>query len=172
MNRTGIVGVLVVAAVCSMGMAQRPPSAVESAMVKAVDAETPAAIGLLEKLVNINSGTMNFAGVVAVKDVVAPQIEALGFKVDWTTMESLDGRAGDLVAEHACPAGAGKCGKRLLLIGHMDTVFEPSSSFQRVFDCAWDERQCGYGARRERYERRTRGDADGVEGDEGGRDAG
>jgi len=131
MNRTGIVGVLVVAAVCSMGMAQRPPSAVESAMVKAVDAETPAAIGLLEKLVNINSGTMNFAGVVAVKDVVAPQIEALGFKVDWTTMESLDGRAGDLVAEHACPAGAGKCGKRLLLIGHMDTVFEPSSSFQR-----------------------------------------
>jgi len=131
MNRTGIVGVLVVAAVCSMGMAQRPPSAVESAMVKAVDAETPAAIGLLEKLVNINSGTMNFAGVVAVKDVVAPQIEALGFKVDWTPMESLDGRAGDLVAEHACPAGAGKCGKRLLLIGHMDTVFEPSSSFQR-----------------------------------------
>jgi glutamate carboxypeptidase len=66
-----------------------------------------------------------------VKDVVAPQIEALGFKVDWTPMESLDGRAGDLVAEHACPDGAGKCGKRLLLIGHMDTVFEPSSSFQK-----------------------------------------
>ena len=104
---------------------------VESAMVKAVDAETPAAIGLLEKLVNINSGTMNLAGVVAVKDVIAPQIEALGFKVEWMPMESLDGRAGDLVAEHPCPAGTGKCGKRLLLIGHMDTVFEPSSSFQR-----------------------------------------
>jgi glutamate carboxypeptidase len=41
------------------------------------------------------------------------------------------GRAGDLVAEHPCPGGSGKCGKRLLLIGHMDTVFEPSSSFQR-----------------------------------------
>jgi glutamate carboxypeptidase len=106
-------------------------SPVESAMVKAVDAETPAAISLLENLVNINSGTMNLAGVVAVKDVVAPQIEALGFKVQWTPMESLDGRAGDLVAEHVCAAGAGKCGKRLLLIGHMDTVFEPSSSFQR-----------------------------------------
>ena len=53
-----------------------------SAMVKAVDAETPAAIGLLEKMVDINSGTMNFAGVIAVKDVIAPQIEALGFKVD------------------------------------------------------------------------------------------
>jgi glutamate carboxypeptidase len=104
---------------------------VESAMVKAVDAETPTATRLLEKLVNINSGTMNLAGVVAVKDVVAPQIEALGFKVEWTPMESLDGRAGDLVAEHPCPAGTGKCGKRILLIGHLDTVFELSSSFQK-----------------------------------------
>ncbi len=86
-------------------------SPAESAMVKAVDAKTPAAIGLLEKIVNINSGTMNLAGVVAVKDVVAPQIEALGFKVQWIPMQSLDGRAGDLVAEHVCPAGTGKCGK-------------------------------------------------------------
>jgi glutamate carboxypeptidase len=131
MNKTGFAVVLVVAAVCSMGMAQNPPSAVESAMVKAVDGETPAAIDLLVKLVNINSGTMNLAGVVAVKDVVAPQIEALGFKVQWMPMESLDGRAGDLVAEHVCAAGAGKCGKRLLLIGHLDTVFELSSSFQK-----------------------------------------
>jgi glutamate carboxypeptidase len=131
MNKTGFAGVLVAAAVCSVGMAQKPPSAVESAMVKAVDAQTPAAIGLLEKLVNINSGTMNLAGVVAVKDVVAPQIEALGFKVQWMPMESQDGRAGDLVAEHVCAAGAGKCGKRILLIGHLDTVFEPSSSFQK-----------------------------------------
>ncbi|HWW97068.1 MAG TPA: M20/M25/M40 family metallo-hydrolase [Edaphobacter sp.] len=131
MNRTMIAATLVVAAVCSMGMAQKPPSAVESAMVKAVDAETPASIALLEKLVNINSGTMNLAGVVAVKDVVAPRIEALGFKVQWMPMESLDGRAGDLVAEHPCPAGTGKCGKRILLIGHLDTVFEPSSSLQR-----------------------------------------
>jgi glutamate carboxypeptidase len=131
MIRTGIVGVLVVAALCSMGAAQQPPSAVESAMVKAVDSQTPAAIALLERLVNINSGTMNLSGVVAVKDVVAPQIEALGFKVRWMPMESVDGRAGDLVAEHICAAGAGKCGKRLLLIGHLDTVFEPSSSFQK-----------------------------------------
>jgi glutamate carboxypeptidase len=119
----------------TMALTQSPQSSamtpVESAIVKAVDGETPAAIDLLVKLVNINSGTMNLAGVVAVKDVIAPQIEALGFKVQWMPMESLDGRAGDLVAEHVCPAGTGKCGKRVLLIGHMDTVFELSSSFQR-----------------------------------------
>ena len=125
------------AAACAapMALSQGPNSPtmtpVERAMVKAVDAETPASIALLENIVNINSGTMNLAGVVAVKDVVAPRIEALGFKVQWMPMQGLDGRAGDLVAEHPCPAGTGKCGKRILLIGHMDTVFELSSSFQR-----------------------------------------
>jgi glutamate carboxypeptidase len=122
---------IVLAALCSVVMAQSQASQVEGAMVKAVDAETPSAIALLEKIVDINSGTMNLPGVVAVKDVIAPQIEALGFKVRWVPMETLDGRAGDLVAEHPCPAGAGKCGKRILLIGHMDTVFEPTSSFQK-----------------------------------------
>ena len=99
-------------------------------MIASVDAQTPAAIAALEKLVNINSGTMNLAGVLAVKDIVMPQIEELGFKARWEPMNAV-GRAGDLVAEHPCPAGAGKCGKRILLIGHLDTVFEPSSSFQR-----------------------------------------
>ena len=123
------------ACVAPTALAQGPNSPamtpVEHAMVKAVDAETPASIALLENIVNINSGTMNLAGVVAVKDVLAPRIEALGFKVQWMPMQGLDGRAGDLVAEHSCPAGTGKCGKRILLIGHMDTVFELSSSFQR-----------------------------------------
>jgi glutamate carboxypeptidase len=99
-------------------------------MIASVDAQTPAAIAALEKLVNINSGTMNLSGVLAVKDIVMPQIEELGFKVRWEPMNAV-GRAGDLVAEHPCPAGTGKCGKRILLIGHLDTVFEPSSSFQR-----------------------------------------
>ncbi len=100
-------------------------------MVKTVDAETPGAVALLEKLVDINSGTMNLAGVERVKDVLTPQIEALGFTVHWDPMAEKDGRAGDLVAVHPCPLGEGKCGKRLLLIGHMDTVFGADSPFQK-----------------------------------------
>lgn len=111
--------------------AQSAPSATEAKMVKAVDAETPAAVKLLEQLVDINSGTMNFAGVERVKDVLTPQIEALGFTVHWDSMLDKDGRAGDLVAVHPCPMGEGKCGKRLLLIGHMDTVFPKESPFQK-----------------------------------------
>ncbi len=124
-------GVLLAAAAVSLEAQNAAPNALESAMLRAVDAETPAAIALLEKLVNINSGTMNLAGVVAMKDVVEPQIGEFGFKTHWEPMQSVTGRAGDLVAEHLCPAGEGKCGKRMLLIGHLDTVFEPSSSFQR-----------------------------------------
>ena len=107
------------------------PDAKEAAMMQAVDAESPAAVALLEKIVNINSGTMNLPGVVRVKDVVEPELVALGFKTRWVPMEQITQRAGDLIAEHPCAAGAGKCGKRLLLIGHMDTVFEPSSTFQK-----------------------------------------
>jgi glutamate carboxypeptidase len=106
-------------------------SPIEEKMAISVDAHLPSSLALLEQLVDINSGTMNSPGVIAVKDVLQPHFESLGFKVQWVPMQSLTGRAGDLVAEHPCPRGAGKCGKRLLLIGHMDTVFEPSSSFQK-----------------------------------------
>jgi glutamate carboxypeptidase len=99
-------------------------------MAAIVDANSARDRALVEQLVDINSGTMHLAGVVAVKDVLVPRFQGLGFHVRWVPMEKVTARAGDLVAEHPCPAGAGHCGKRLLLIGHMDTVFEPTSTFQ------------------------------------------
>lgn len=122
---------LAAAAMAPSLFAQTAPDASETAMIRSIDAATPASIALLEKIVNMNSGTMNLPGVVAVKDVLQPKFEALGFKVVWHPMADVDQRAGDLVATHACPAGAGKCGKRILAIGHMDTVFEPASPFQK-----------------------------------------
>jgi glutamate carboxypeptidase len=100
-------------------------------MAQSVDSHVDTDLMLLQRLVDINSGTMHLAGVEAVRDALTPQFEALGFKVRWVPMQAQTARAGDLVAEHLCPAGEGHCGKRLLLIGHMDTVFEPSSSFQK-----------------------------------------
>ena len=121
-----------VSVVAAAGAQNAPPiTPLEQKMVASIDAHNAEDRALLEKIVDINSGTMNLPGVVAVKDIVAPRFEALGFTVHWEAMESADKRAGDLVAEHPCPQGDGRCGKRLLLIGHMDTVFEPSSSFQR-----------------------------------------
>jgi len=117
----------------AMSRAQAPPtlSPVEQKIASSVDAHAAADQALLQQIVDINSGTMHLAGVEAVKDVLAPKFESLGFHVRWVPMQAATARAGDLIAEHPCPQGAGKCGQRILLIGHMDTVFESSSSFQK-----------------------------------------
>ena len=105
-----------------------PLSPAERAMGAYIDANQKASNDLLEKLVNINSGTHNVEGVRAVGQVLMADLRDLGFKVQWLPMDEVK-RAGVLVAEHPCPE-PGKCGKRMLFIGHMDTVFEKNSPFQ------------------------------------------
>jgi len=97
----------------------------ETGMTGFIDAHAAESNALLEKLVNINSGTLNAAGVRRVGEVLRPEFEALGFRVRWIPMDETH-RAGHLVAERN-----GTHGRRVLLIGHMDTVFEPSSPFQK-----------------------------------------
>lgn len=111
-------------ALCLAGTAVAKPSAAEHALVKRVQAQEQSSIALLEQIVNVNSGTLNFAGVRKVADLLRPHFEALGFKVRWEDGAAF-GRAGHLIAEHPGP------GRHVLLIGHLDTVFEPSHPFQR-----------------------------------------
>jgi len=101
-------------------------SSVEKKIVKASEAQQAPALELLEKLVNINSGTMNLPGVEQVGGVMREELEKLGFVVRWIPMNAV-GRAGHIVAEHK---GSGR-GTRMLLIGHLDTVFEKDSPFQK-----------------------------------------
>ena len=98
----------------------------EQKMVATVDAEQPRTVSMLEKWVNQNSGTMNITGVTAVGQMLRSELEPLGFKVDWIDMKAA-GRAGHIVARHV----ESRKGKKLLLIAHLDTVFEPDSPFQR-----------------------------------------
>ena len=97
----------------------------ERAVAVAVDRRSADAIALLERLVNINSGTMNFAGVRQVGAILRGRLDSLGFRTRWVDGAPF-GRAGHLVAEHPGP------GPKLLLVGHLDTVFEPSSPFQKM----------------------------------------
>jgi glutamate carboxypeptidase len=110
----------------SPATAQAALSRSEQAMVRTVDAEQERTVGLLERWVNQNSGSLNIAGVEAVAQMIRPEFEALGFKTEWIDLKRV-GRAGHLVATHK---GNGR-GKRMLLIAHLDTVFEPHSPFQR-----------------------------------------
>lgn len=94
-----------------------------------IDAHMPQAIELLKESVNINSGTLNIEGVKKVGALFAKEFEKAGFATEWVTMPDSIKRAGHLVASRRASAAATfskqKFGKRLFLIGHLDTVFEP-----------------------------------------------
>lgn len=92
----------------------------EKIIVDFVDQNMNQALSMLETLVNINSGTANIPGVKKVGEVVKSSLDKLGFSTRWVDFPSEFDRAGHLVATRT-----GKKGKRLLLIGHLDTVFEP-----------------------------------------------
>jgi glutamate carboxypeptidase len=105
------------------GTAHAQLSDTEQRIVTAVKQRTPSALELLEKSVRINSGTLNPDGVRAVGEIYRAELGALGFKTRWIDMPPAMKRAGHLVATHE-----GDVGKRVLLLGHMDTVFEKGSS--------------------------------------------
>jgi glutamate carboxypeptidase len=123
-----ILTALLLLALPGTAFAQPAPAPVvdpaEQAMVQTVNAEHDRHIALLERLVNQNSGTLNLPGVRIVGDMVRAELEPLGFTVRWVDMADT-GRAGHLIATHQGP------GRNVLLIGHLDTVFEADNPFQR-----------------------------------------
>lgn len=102
-------------------------SAEERRIVASVKAHHEESEQFLEKLVNVNSGTLNLAGVTKVAALLRPEFESVGLKVRWIPMSEV-GRAGHLIAEHRA---VGRATTRVLMIAHLDTVFEADSPFQR-----------------------------------------
>lgn len=98
----------------------------EKKILTTVEGNNSDAIAFLEKVVNINSGTLNSKGVKEVGMVFQEAFNALDFNTRWIEMPSEMNRAGHLFAETS-----GNKGKKLLLIGHIDTVFEEDSPFQK-----------------------------------------
>jgi len=97
----------------------------EQAMIAWIDAHAEDAISLLETTVNISSGTMNLDGVRQVGKVMRAELDALGLDTEWIDLPVELHRAGHLVGRQT-----GLGGKRFLLIGHLDTVFESDDNFQ------------------------------------------
>lgn len=100
-------------------------SPTEQKIVAELKAHSAQGLQLLERSVNINSGTMNHDGVRAVGKLFDAELRSLGFATRWSSMPAAMQRAGHLIASRE-----GKQGKRLLLIGHLDTVFEKDSPVQ------------------------------------------
>lgn len=96
----------------------------EKEILNRIDANYEESLNFLETNVNINSGTMNHEGVRKVGARYEQAFQALGFETDWIAQDQVN-RAGHFFAEQGGSGGA-----KLLLIGHLDTVFEEESPFQ------------------------------------------
>jgi glutamate carboxypeptidase len=90
----------------------------EARLAAFVDGRREAALTLLQQSVDIASATENLTGVRRMADWYATEFRALGFETRWIDQQAV-GRAGHFVAERR-----GTRGKRLLLIGHLDTVLQ------------------------------------------------
>jgi len=101
-------------------------SRIEKKIVKKVQTMDNQSIDFLEKIVNINSGTLNKKGVREVGIVFDTAFKSIGFTTEWIEMPEEINRAG-----HFFASLNGTKGKKLLLIGHLDTVFEENSPFQK-----------------------------------------
>jgi glutamate carboxypeptidase len=95
-----------------------------------VDARLPRFLAELQQLVDIDCGSYTPDGVNRVADFVADELRALGADVERHPHEPADGgqQLGDVVVGRM--AGDGP---RLLLIGHMDTVFDPGTAGERPY---------------------------------------
>jgi glutamate carboxypeptidase len=100
-------------------------SKAEKKILRTIETNSSEAIGFLENVVNINSGTLNPKGVREVGRVFKAAFDQIDFNTQWIDMPQEMNRGGHLFAETS-----GKKGKKLLLMGHLDTVFEEDSPFQ------------------------------------------
>lgn len=106
--------------------AAEPLSARETAIAERVDESFDSQLAFLEKIVNMNSDTMNLDGVEAVGNLFVGELRGLGFDARWESMREKTGRAGHVIATRK-----GKTGLKILMIGHIDTVHPASSPFKQ-----------------------------------------
>lgn len=124
-------------AICSLAVAlpavANGLNADEQRMADWIDAHADEAIALLKEQVDIPSGTSNHEGVRDVGRVLERELDAVGLTTEWIEMPDEVDRAGHLFGRKEGE------GKKFLLIGHLDTVFEKDDGvrpFERDGDIA------------------------------------
>ncbi|HEX7063150.1 MAG TPA: M20/M25/M40 family metallo-hydrolase [Woeseiaceae bacterium] len=135
--RRGLTAIVTLTLLLAGAAARADLSDTERRLAEAVDARQAQALALLEEAVEINSGSLNLEGVQQVGELFERALTGIGFETEWLDGSAF-GRAGHLVARH------GDRGPHLLLIGHLDTVFEPDSPF-RHFERVGPDRAKGPG---------------------------
>lgn len=114
-----VLSIIITLLLVSVGYAQGI-SSTEQKIVTEIAKNHAANLNLLKEIVNINSGSLNVDGVRQVGERLAVEFRKIGFNTEWVKLPDSMKRAGHLVAWRK-----GKKGKRIMMEGHLDTVFEP-----------------------------------------------
>lgn len=112
-----------------MGVNERMTD-LEQALVDAVDRREQEAIDLLRDLVNCDSGTYNKDEADRAGSILADTIGKLDFQVERLPQEQF--------GDHVRAVKPGKGDKRILFVGHFDTVFPRGTVAQRPFNIDGD----------------------------------
>ena len=109
--------------------AQAAPTTVpkDARVWAAAQAARPQQLKLLQQIVDIDSGTGDVAGGRKIAAILAARLKALGYAVETVKAEAAGLPENTVATLH----GSGK--GRILMIGHIDTVFEPGTAARRPF---------------------------------------
>lgn len=120
----------------SLGAAKEPFSTDEQQILRWLDQHDKQQLIELQQHVNLNTGTLNKTGIDAYRTLLAEELGALGFDLETISAEPFDVLSCEhkqlQFASHLLATRKGAKGQRLLLSGHMDTVFSAEDSFQTL----------------------------------------
>ena len=101
-----------------------------------LDSQEGNMLEMLERITNINSGSLNKQGVNELALIFGEELHQLGFSISTLPVEAIEmpscpGSDYNVdVADHILASKIGS-GSKLLMMGHLDTVFPPGSPFQK-----------------------------------------
>lgn len=126
MRKNFVLSGLLAAAVLGLGGAAAQAAPLNEAMLTQAEQARPEALALLERLVNIDSGTYNEAGLDKVGAIARDELKKLGARIE--VLPAAPAKSSNIVA-----TWTGKGKGRILLVAHMDTVFGDGTAAARPF---------------------------------------
>ncbi len=132
--------ILILGLIPLLTFSQQKLSKDEKKLLELIDQNYRETVSILEEVININSGSLNLEGVREVGRVFEREFQKIGFQTEWVEVSSEVNRAGHFVATRK-----GTKGKKLFMIGHLDTVFEKDMPFS-PFTWLNDSTATGQGA--------------------------
>lgn len=125
----GLVSIVAIGAAVALAALASVVSAADknTQVFTAAQADRSAQLELLAQVVNIDSGTGDLEGGRKVAAVLIPRLQALGMSIESVPAEETG------LPENTVATLTGRGKTRILMIGHIDTVFEPGTVQRRPF---------------------------------------